>query len=264
MILVEGAKGERVKALQKALKDKGFDPGEIDGDFGPGTEAAVLAFQQSQGLIADGKAGPQTLGALGLEALPEDTRPDATAKFTVNIVSKMSPASPLGNIKTHLPQILAALRELNLGDRDMVLMAIATIRAETEKFVPIDEFQSRFNTSPGGPPFNLYNNRRDLGNQGSPDGPNFKGRGFIQLTGRANYTRIGGQIGVDLVDKPTLANDATVAAKILARFLKNHELPIRNALSRGDLKTARREVNGGTHGFERFKPAFDTGKSLVS
>jgi putative chitinase len=263
MILVEGAKGERVKALQQALQDKGFDPGEIDGDFGPGTEAAVLAFQQSEGLLADGKAGPQTLGALGLEALPEDTRPDATDKFTVSVVSKMSPASPIGNIKTHLPPLLAALRELDLGDRDMVLMAIATIRAETEGFVPIDEFQSRFNTSPGGPPFNLYDNHKGLGNKGHPDGENFKGRSFIQLTGRANYTRIGDQIGVDLVNNPTQANDSIVAAKILARFLKNRELPIRNALSRGDLRTARGGT-GGIHGFDRFKSAFTTGQALVS
>ena len=46
MILVEGAKGERVRSLQKALKDRGFDPGDIDGDFGPATEAAVKAFQK--------------------------------------------------------------------------------------------------------------------------------------------------------------------------------------------------------------------------
>ena len=63
MILVEGNKGERVKALQQSLKNKGFDPGNVDGDFGPATEAAVISFQKSEGLLADGKAGPQTLGA---------------------------------------------------------------------------------------------------------------------------------------------------------------------------------------------------------
>lgn len=264
MILVEGNKGERVKALQQTLKNKGFDPGDIDGNFGPATEAAVISFQKSEGLLADGKAGPNTLSELGLDVLEEDKRGDATAKFTVAVVSKMSPNSPIGNIKTHLPNILSALKELDLDDRDMILMAIGTIRAETEGFVPINEFQSRFNTAPNGTPFGLYDNRKDLGNQGHPDGSSFKGRGFIQLTGRANYIQIGSQIGVKLVDNPDKANDSVIASKIMARFLKNKEREIRKALLDNDLKTARRKVNGGSHGIERFTAAFNTGNSLIA
>lgn len=257
MILVEGAKGERVKALQQALKDRGFDPGEIDGDFGPATEAAVMAFQKSEGLVPDGKAGPNTLGALGLDVLSEDQRPVAVDNFTVAVVSKLFPSTPIGNIEVNLPRVLAALQALDLGDREMILMALGTIRAETEGFVPINEFQSRFNTSPGGPPFNLYDNRSDLGNRGRPDGPNFKGRGFVQLTGRANYTTIGPQVGVDLVSNPEKANDPDIAAAILARFLKNKERCVREALLDNDLRKARICVNGGTHGLDRFKDVFD-------
>jgi peptidoglycan L-alanyl-D-glutamate endopeptidase CwlK len=265
MTLVEGNKGERVQALQQTLKNKGFDPGNVDGDFGPATEAAVISFQKSEGLLADGKAGSQTLGALGLDVLNEDKRADATAKFTVTVVSKMSPNSPIGNIKTHLPNILSALKALDLGDRDMILMAIATIRAETEGFVPINEFQSRFNTAPGGTPFGLFDNRKDLGNKGHPDGSTFKGRGFVQLTGRANYTRIGSQIGVDLVNNPDKANDSVIASKILARFLKNRERQIREALLDNDLKAARRGgISGGIHGLDRFVAVFNTGKSLIA
>ena len=66
----------------------------------------------------------------------------------------------------------------------MILMALATICAETGSFLPISEGQSHFNTSPGGHPFDLYDSRADLGNLGPPDGERFKGRGFIQLTGR--------------------------------------------------------------------------------
>jgi peptidoglycan L-alanyl-D-glutamate endopeptidase CwlK len=264
MILVEGNKGERVKALQQTLKNKGFDPGDIDGNFGPATEAAVISFQKSEGLLADGKAGPNTLSELGLDVLEEDKRGDATAKFTVTVVSKLSPNSPIGNIKTHLPNILSALKALDLGDRDMILMAIGTIRAETEGFVPINEFQSRFNTAPGGTPFGLFDNRKDLGNQGRPDGSTFKGRGFVQLTGRANYTEIGPQIGVDLANNPDKANDSVIASKILARFLKNKEREIREALLDNDLRAARRAVNGGLNGLDRFVAAFNTGKSLIA
>ena len=56
--------GIAILNLQKALKTKGFDPGEIDGVFGPHTEAAVRAFQLSSGLVPDGEAGSATLKKL--------------------------------------------------------------------------------------------------------------------------------------------------------------------------------------------------------
>jgi N-acetylmuramoyl-L-alanine amidase len=59
-------KGERVKTLQRALKNAGCDPGPLDGDFGPQTAAAVTAFQLANGLVPDGEAGPVTLKALHL------------------------------------------------------------------------------------------------------------------------------------------------------------------------------------------------------
>jgi len=62
-------RGPAVKKLQKALKGKGFDPGEIDGVFGPHTEAAVRAFQLQHKLVPDGEAGKQTLSKLGLSAI---------------------------------------------------------------------------------------------------------------------------------------------------------------------------------------------------
>ena len=264
MTLKKGAKGDRVKALQKVLKSKGFSPGTIDGDFGNGTEAAVIAFQKSKGLLADGIVGSQTLSALAMDVTENDKRPDATTQFTVGVVSDMFPSTTIGNIKKHLPLILAALKKLDLGDREMILMALSTIRAETEGFVPIDELQSRFNTPPGGPPYSLYDPREDLGNQGPTDGADFKGRGFIQLTGRANYTRLGPQVGADLVANPNLANDPEIAAALLATFLKKEERRIRGALLIDDLKEARRAVNGGTHGFERFADAFNIGRMLTS
>lgn len=63
-----GSSGETVRQLQQALKDKGYDPGEIDGIFGSRTKQAVLAFQKDNGLAADGIAGPKTLSALGIQA----------------------------------------------------------------------------------------------------------------------------------------------------------------------------------------------------
>src|SRR2546429_6621712 len=63
-VLKQGSSGPDVTELQQKLKDLGFDPNGVDGHFGPGTKAAVIAFQQSKGLQPDGIVGPGTMAAL--------------------------------------------------------------------------------------------------------------------------------------------------------------------------------------------------------
>ncbi len=65
-LLQDGSSGPIVKQLQQRLKDKGFNPGSIDGVFGLGTKEAVRAFQKTNGLKPDGVVGQQTWKALGL------------------------------------------------------------------------------------------------------------------------------------------------------------------------------------------------------
>ena len=126
---------------------------------------------------------------------------------------------------------------------------------------------AEFNTSPGGSPFDLYDagtsKGRILGNTEHGDGPRFKGRGYIQLTGRDNYRRVGNQISVDLIAQPSSANDPATAGLILAQFLKNAEAATRRALANNDLLKARKLVNGGSHGFDRFKDTFDRGMAVL-
>jgi peptidoglycan L-alanyl-D-glutamate endopeptidase CwlK len=146
-----------------------------------------------------------------------------------------------------------------------VLAALATIRAETEGFVPISEGESRFNTSPNGKPFDLYDSRKDLGNKGPNDGETYRGRGFIQLTGRVNYEKFGPIIGVPtLAATPELANDRGVASHLLAAFIKDKEIAIKQALLDDDLAAARKLVNGGSHGLDRFTDAYRVGQRLLS
>lgn len=59
--------GPQITKLQEALKAAGFDPGPLDGIFGPHTHAAVVAFQASHGLVTDGEVGPQTAAVLGIQ-----------------------------------------------------------------------------------------------------------------------------------------------------------------------------------------------------
>ena len=177
----------------------------------------------------------------------------------------MFPATPLAPIKKNLPFVLDGLRAFGLTDKPMVLMALATIRAETEGFVPIPEGRSSANTKVK--PFDKYEPGtrvgKKLGNTQPGDGARFKGRGFVQLTGRDNYARVGTQMHIDLVGSPDLGIEPATAGKILGQFLKNNESGIRNALAANDLKTARKLVNGGSNGLARFTDAFRRGDRVI-
>jgi len=254
--------GAAVAALQAHLLKAGFSPGPEDGHFGPATEAAVLAFQRSANLLADGRVGFRTATALGLSQglVPPPSMPP----INVDIVARMFPLTPLAPIRRNLPLVLDALSSACLTSPQIVLAALATIRAETEGFEPLDEQISRYNTSPGGHPFDLYDHRHDLGNQGPPDGARFRGRGFVQLTGRSNYTKFGAEANLPgLIETPEQANDPQTAARLLAAFLLAEELPIKRALLDGRLATARSLVNGGTNGLARFVDAYMTGAKAL-
>ncbi|HSK63274.1 MAG TPA: hypothetical protein VK893_05515, partial [Pyrinomonadaceae bacterium] len=68
----------------------------------------------------------------------------------------------------------------------------------------------------------------------------------------------------ELVTNPDLANQPDIAARLLASFLKSKEAKIRNALRQNDLRTARKLVNGGSHGLDAFTQAFNIGKTVIS
>ncbi len=175
----------------------------------------------------------------------------------------MFPDAPYPNIRIYLPIILKGLVEKKLVDKPMVLMALATIRAETAPFTPVSESPSGRNTARRGRPFNRYDWREDLGNLGPPDGAVFKGRGFIQLTGRRNYQYFGNLLGYDLIRNPELANSPQPAAQLLAAYLKENEIGIRYALASGDLAAARRIVNEGYKGLSQFREAYLMGDRLI-
>jgi peptidoglycan L-alanyl-D-glutamate endopeptidase CwlK len=185
------------------------------------------------------------------------------SQLTPDLVIRMFPAAPRANVKKHLPLVRRALAERGLVDKAMILMALATVRAECATFDPVREAPSPLNTDPPGPPFNKYDRRQDLGNLGPPDGARFRGRGFIQLTGRKNYKYYGSLLGYDLIRNPELANSPQPAAQILAAYLKENEPLIRSALATGDLAAARRIVNGGHIGLDGFRESFLAGDLLI-
>ena len=265
-VLRRGSEGEEVGRLQRRLRGQGFSPGLPDRRFGPATEAALLAFQRARGLLADGVCGPATWAAFESGPASPSPGPDHTGALDVGLVAEMFPFTALDAIRVNLPPVVRGLRESGLVEKPMVLAALATIRAESEGFLPIDEAISRFNTSPGGSTFDLYDHRRDLGNDGPPDGRLYRGRGFVQLTGRDNYRRVGEVLGlgIRLVREPDLATEPATAGRVLAAFLAARRLPLKEALIEGDLRRARRLVNGGSHGLDRFADAWRRGERLLN
>lgn len=91
-----------------------------------------------------------------------------------------------------------------------------------------------------------YENRRDLGNVQPGDGPRFKGRGIFQLTGRANYERMGQLLNVDLVNNPDLAANPDIAVRTACEYWKTHNLQA--YADQDDTQGITRRINGGLNG----------------
>lgn len=96
-----GSTGSDVKRLQQQLKTLGYYTGSVDGDFGAGTEAAVKAFQERNGLSADGKAGKYTLDKLYSGNAKKAATPTATPKKSSSSSSSSSkPSSSSSNVSS--------------------------------------------------------------------------------------------------------------------------------------------------------------------
>lgn len=96
-----GSHGPAVLALQRTLASKGHSPGPLDGDYGLRTAAAVAGYQRAEGLVVDGVAGPETLGALGLAGAaapaPDSapaTMPTGGRRGTLLLLGHVADAAP--------------------------------------------------------------------------------------------------------------------------------------------------------------------------
>ena len=232
-----------IKRLQRRLSALGYETGGIDGVLGPATKRALKQFQTYHGLVADGVLGPATRGALAA-AKPEKRKSPLTGfRFSAEQIATLL-GCKVANVRRYWPALRTALAEEGLGDEASTIAALATVATEVPDFAPINEYgnEDYFRR--------MYEGRADLGNTHPGDGVRYHGRGFIQLTGRANYRGYGHKLGVPLEQHPDLALDAKVASRVLAAYMKDHG--IRDLAARGDWQGVRRAVNGGLNGWERF------------
>lgn len=156
----------------------------------------------------------------------------------------LGPYGPIDNVRANWPLVEAAIDKREIYSPLFAVAAISTIAVETGSFSPIKER--------GGPTYisNLYDNRKDLGNIAPGDGFKFRGRGFVQITGRWDYEHFGAEIGQDLVNNPDLALDPAVASDVLAFFF--HERHVHVYADQQNWEMVRRRVNGGLTGWPRF------------
>jgi predicted chitinase len=91
-----------------------------------------------------------------------------------------------------------------------------------------------------------YEGRRDLGNNHPGDGRRFKGRSYIQITGRSNYQAVGRALGVDFVSHPERLAEPRYAAQAAAWWWKTHGCS--EIADTGNFVAVTRCINGGTNG----------------
>jgi hypothetical protein len=131
----------------------------------------------------------------------------------------------------------------------LVAAIIATVVVETPDFGAYEEPERMADA---------YEGRASLGNTQTGDGKLFRGRGYIGLTGRANYQRMSERLGLGsrLVDSPGDAKSPEVASRILVAFFADRQEPLLRALAQDDLRFARRMVSGGVVRIEPFTATY--------
>ena len=212
MLLKNGSKGEDVKKLQEKL---GL---AADGSFGPGTEAKVKEWQAANGLIADGVVGEGTWTKMFGAAAP------APAPAAV-------PASAfkLDKLKGHIPdsviaQIPDTAAKFNITNTLRLAHFLAQCGHESGGFKAVQEnlnysadglkkifpkyFPGTLNESYARNPEKIankvYSSRMGNGDETSGEGFKFRGRGYIQLTGKSNYSAFDKMVEDNILASPDL------------------------------------------------------------
>ncbi len=208
MLLKNGSKGDDVKKLQEKLKLT------ADGEFGPGTEKAVKEWQSKNGLTADGIIGDASWSKLFETSAPvaipqsgfklENLKghipdsviaqiPDTAAKFNISNVLRLA---------HFLSQCGHESGGFKLTSENLNYSADG-LKKIFGKYFPGDLADS-YAKNPEKIASRVYASRMENGDEASKEGYKFRGRGYIQLTGKANYTAFTKFIGEDCVANPDL------------------------------------------------------------
>lgn len=162
-----------------------------------------------------------------------------------DLLSKTMPNAVPADVDDFAGAIADAMARYDITTPERRAAFIAQIAEESDELWHLREHYG----TPRGEEYadgSQYEGRGDLGNTQDGDGTRFKGRGLLQITGRANYELMGEALGVDLVSQPELLNEPKWSALAAADYWADHGC---NELAdAGDFKTITRRINGGLTG----------------
>ena len=258
MTLKVGSKGEEVKALQEKL---GL---AADGDFGPGTETKLKAWQTANGLTADGIAGPSTLAKLGIS---ESAAPAAAIPASAFKLDKLKGHIP----ETVIAQIPATAAKFGITNTLRLAHFLSQAGHESGGFKAVNEnlnysadglkrifpkyFRGNISESYARNPEKIankvYSSRMGNGDEASGDGWKYRGSGFIQLTGKANYAAFDKTVEDDILANPSLVATKYPLASAAWFFNSNKLWAICDkGADRSAVESVTKRVNGGLIGIE--------------
>lgn len=269
-VLKKGLNGPDVERWQRFLISQGFDLGTRLGTFGDRTRDATIEFQRRNGLDSDGKAGKDTIEKareLGFEDEspvnptdpPAPVVGDGSSLVTDDVLKQVMPNLRSDRRARFLPFLTAAMAEFSIDNPLRAAAFLAQVAHESGQFRFMEEIwgptPAQVRYEPPG------KKARDLGNDQTGDGKRFKGRGPIQITGRANYKHFGEKLGVDIVSDPPLAATDAVAFRVAGCFWKQKGL---NELAdKQDFREITRRINGGFNGLADRKQFYERAKLVL-
>ena len=172
--------------------------------------------------------------------------------LTDDELRQIMPNCPAAKRADYLPFIQQAMEEFGITTFLREAAFLAQLAHESAELRFMEEIASGA----------AYEGRVNLGNTQPGDGKRFKGRGPIQLTGRANYTRYGQLLGLDLVNNPTIAATKEVGFRIAGQFWKLNGL---NELADQQRFTdITRRINGGINGLPDRVKYYERAKRVLS
>ena len=247
MTLKKGDRGEEVKKLQTLL---GIT---ADGDFGNKTDEAVRQFQRNNGLVVDGIVGPKTMFLISnmetpdfsilKEHLPEvvyNQIADTAENFNIN--TKLRMAHFLGQCAHESANFKFVSENLNYSAK--------ALKSVFGKYFPGD-LNEQYARNPEKIASRVYGGRMGNGDEETKEGWKYRGRGYIQLTGKNNYADFGNFINEDVVSNPDSVSEKYALSSAAFFFNKNKLWSICDMGSTEEIvKKLTKRVNGGDHGLD--------------